>query len=301
MIKSVVITNHLGESIELELRSPEKSGFFIQGIEGLGPSKATINTTELLTNDGSVWNSSRVASRNILFNLGFLEMPTIEVTRQRSYKYFPIKKRIGIVVKADTRTCETFGYVETNEPDIFSNQETTSISVICPDAYFHSLDIMNTVFSGTDHNFQFPFSNESLTVNKISFGDIHNDTQQTIFYEGDADVGVVIYIHALGLIEDITIYNSNTREIMRIDTDRLQTITGAPIGVGDDIVISTVKGDKSVTLVRNGISTNVLNALDKDADWFKLTKGDNIFAYTAGVGETNLQIRMQNQIIYEGV
>lgn len=57
----------------------------------------------------------------------------------------------------------------------------------------------------------------------------------------------------------------------------------------------------SLTLLRNGKTTNILNCLDKNADWFQLAKGDNIFAYTAEYGSTNLQFKIENRIVYEGV
>lgn len=44
MIKSVTVVNHLGESLKLDLASPEKSGFIAKSMEGLGPVKATVNT-----------------------------------------------------------------------------------------------------------------------------------------------------------------------------------------------------------------------------------------------------------------
>ena len=94
MIKNVTVTNHLGESIKLNLRVPEKSGFLIQKISGLGPSKANINSTESATIDGSIYNSARVTSRNIVIELAFMFSPTVEDVRQRSYKYFPIKKEL---------------------------------------------------------------------------------------------------------------------------------------------------------------------------------------------------------------
>ena len=75
MIKSVRIVNHLNESITLELARPEKSGFAILSIEGLGPSKATINSTEVSTMDGAIFNSSRVVARNIVFDLRFCSNP----------------------------------------------------------------------------------------------------------------------------------------------------------------------------------------------------------------------------------
>jgi hypothetical protein len=131
MIKSITITNHLNESIKLELGFPERSGFLIQEISGLGPVKADINVSELSNIDGSIYNSARLPSRNIVFKLVLLESPTIEDTRQKSYKYFPIKKRVRLLIETTNRTAEIFGYVESNEPIIFSRQETTQISIVC--------------------------------------------------------------------------------------------------------------------------------------------------------------------------
>ena len=56
MIHSFAITNYLGDRIKLDLREPEVSGFLIKSVTGLGPVKATVNTTEVVTNDGSMFN-----------------------------------------------------------------------------------------------------------------------------------------------------------------------------------------------------------------------------------------------------
>ena len=64
MIKSITIANPIGETLTLELGYPEKSGFLILGIDGLGPSKATINTIEMATSDGSRQTSAKITSRS---------------------------------------------------------------------------------------------------------------------------------------------------------------------------------------------------------------------------------------------
>ena len=304
MIKSVTIINYLNEKIVLELGRPDKSGLLIKSIEGLGPSEATINAKEIATSDGALFNSARVNSRNIVLTLGFLFHPTVEDMRQLTYKYFPIKQRLTIRIETDNRIAETYGYVETNEPDIFQKEETTQISIICPDAYFYSAgsDGNNiTVFSGIEDAFEFPFSNESLTENLIEFGKIHYSQEQTVYYNGDAEIGIIITIHAINKEKNVTIYNTGTRGIMKIDTEKIEQLTGYGIINGDDIIISTVKKDKYIHLLRNGEYINILNALDKDSEWFQLTKGDNIFAYTAEEGATNLQFKIENRTLYEGV
>lgn len=307
MIYSFAITNYLGDRVKLELGKPEVSGFLIKSVTGLGPVKANVNTTEVVTNDGSMFNSARLSQRNIVFQLAFVDTvygETIEDIRQKSYKYFPAKKSVEIVIETDNRYVKIKGYVESNEPDIFSSQEGTQISIICPDPYFYSAgeDGNNVAdFYTIDPMFEFPFSNESLTDPLLIFGEIQIKTEGVITYYGDSEIGVVIYIHAIGPATNINIYNTETREVMMINTTKLEKLTGKGLVASDDIVINTTKGEKSITLIREGASYNILNCLDKNTDWFTLSKGDNIFAFTAETGVTNLQFRIENQVIYEGV
>ena len=302
MIKSVIVTNYLGESVQLRLGELEpKSGLLITNIDGLGPAKANVNTTEMATNDGDVYNSSRLTKRNIVLTLRFGWAPTIEQARQKSYKYFPIKRRVGLLFETDNRICEVFGYVESNEPNIFSPESETKISIICPDPYFYSVEENVLSFYSMESLFEFPFENDSVSEPMIEMGSIQLKSEQTIYYTGDAETGIVINIHAIGSVSNVTIFNMGTREVMKLDTNRLQEMTGYGIIAGDDITISTVRGKKSVYLLRNGVRTNIINCLDKQADWFQLAKGDNVFAYTADAGSVNLQFKITNQIVYEGV
>ena len=303
MIEYIIVTNYLGDSLKLELARPEKSGFIVQSIDGLGPPKANINMTDNATSDGSSYNSGKADKRNIVLKLLFEQYgsETIEDARQKSYKYFPIKKPVTLTIKSDNRICETAGYVESNTPDIFSKKSGCQISIVCPDPYLYSDEVMTTVFYGIEPNFEFPFENNSLSENLIEFGIITNKTENFIFYDGDSEVGITIVMHAVGDATNVTIHNTGTREKMKIDTTKLAALTGHSIINGDDIVITTNKNYKSIYLTREGITTNILNCIDRDSDWFTLSKGDNLFAYVAETGASNLQFRILNRVIYEGV
>lgn len=300
MIKSVTVINYKDESIKLELGRPEKSGFAIRNISGLGPCKANISVTDISTDDGGLFSSARVEKRNIVMNLVYYGRLSAEEVRHLSYQYFPLKKNVTLVVETDARTCQISGYVESNEPDIFSERESAQISIICPDPYFYGMSAKNVTFAGKEPLFEFPFENNSLSNEEIEFGVLTNVQMQNILYEGDADVGFKVYIKPIASVRNITVYNVRTREEMSIDTDKIESITGEAFGVGDELIISTVKREKGAYLLREGRYYNVLNCVDIYSDWFVLTKGDNSFAFTAEEGPTNIELYFSYQLLYEG-
>lgn len=308
MLKSITITNYLGNSATYRIQGADPddgSGLLITEITGLGPTKADINMTELATADGGIFNSARASSRNIVIKAKFTNAKTIEEARLASYKFFPIKKKVIFHIETDNRIAETEGYVESNDPVIFSDSCEMQVSILCESPYFLSVSEegkKETTFAGIDFLFEFPFENDSLQEPLLEFGNIVNKKENTVYYDGDAETGCIINIHAVGQANKITIYNIKTREIMNLDTDKLQSLgLGTAFEYGDDITINTIKGQKSITLLRNGVTYNILNILGKDADWFQLAKGDNLFTFVAEYGETNLQFKIYSQVVYEGV
>jgi hypothetical protein len=302
MIKSIKVTNPKGESLVLDLFHPEKSGLIVRSISGLGPPKANINSTDLATADGALYSSARASTRNIVFNLQFMFAPTIEDSRQLTYKYFPLKKLVKIEVETDNRSLETSGYVESNSPDIFSREETTQISIVCLDPFFYDPNPSVTQFATVTPTFEFPFSNESTSEDLIEFGTINLDTRSTIDYVGDVDTGVLITIHALGSVSgSLTIYNVETQEKMVIDLAKIKTLIGKDYGSGDDIIISTVSGDKYVQVLHDGKYTNAIAAIEKLADWFQVSVGQNIFNFTVTKGIENLVMSFSYRNAYGGI
>lgn len=302
MIEYFIIKNYLGESVKITLAEGDpEHGMIISKVEGLGPPKANLGMTDLATIDGSIWNSSRVEKRNITIKMIFAYANTIEETRQRTYKYFPVGKELELIVKTDNRFVYTKGVIETNQPDIFSKEEGNNISLVCGDPFFYSKQTQVTVFFGIQPLFEFAFSNESLTEKKIEFGSIERSKEKAIYYDGEREAGVTISIHALANVGDIIIYNTGTRERMDISAERIKEITGASLGAGDDIIITTMRNNKRIRLRRKGRLTNIFNALSRESSWFTLAKGNNIFAYEASYGAESVIIKIEHQIVYEGV
>lgn len=325
MINSVTVTNHLGKSLRLELARPELTGLAITSLTGIGPGKATINTTELATTDGSIYNSGKLPERNIVIEITYLFHSTIEEARHISYEYFPLKKKITLEFETELRTVKIEGYVESNDPNIFNKQVKSQISIVCPDPYFYAIQDQVTYFSSTESLFEFPFENDGLDLTHalipsqdlypseeiypgsydfepvLIFGNITVDKIQNIFYEGNSDTGISIKIHALSSADDLKIFDVTTRGEIDLDSDIIRTLTGDSIIAGDDLEICTAKGKKKVELTRNGIRYNILNAVNKDADWFQLQYGDNEFAYTFDGDLSAIQFEIHNKVLFEGI
>ena len=303
MIESITVMNHLNDVLELTLRNPYQTGIVVKSITGLGPGKASINTSAFSMDDGTLFNSARLEQRNIVITLGFLPVPTIEDVRLLTYKHFPIKKPITLFVLTDNRLAMIEGYVESNEPDIFSKQESTTISIVCPKPHFTSVDQNIVNFSTVRPTFEFPMENASLMVPTIELSTLELIFEKNLPYSGDQEAGVLITINAMGASGNITIHNTTTLESMTINTTKLASVSGGPLASGDTIYISTVRGDKFARLLRGGSYTNILNCLDKNTDWFQLTTGDNLFSYTTTPSgdANNLRFRVDYQVLYSGV
>lgn len=309
MLHKIVVKNPKGEALEMELPYPDKCGFTVAKVEGLGPPQATINGQEMASTDGMFYSSARASARQIIFTLEFHARDrnsiygelSIEECRHLCYRYFPLKKQITIIVYTDSQTLYTTGYVESNEPEIFSQQEYATISIICPDPYMYEYDSDSTTITKIVPIFEFPFSNESLIEPLLEMSEFLVEPRATLDYKGTVDTGVIIDIFAKGPCGNITLYNVDTLEQISIDTDMIASITGKAFGNGDSIIISTIREKRYCRLLRDGFYINIIGAIGRDSDWFQISNGANVFTFSAQTGETKISVTFSYQNAYMGV
>lgn len=318
MIRTVTVTNHNKESLTMDLFHPEYSGLIITNIDGLGPAQANINISDMATVDGGKFSSARQQTRNIVFTFQLMMEPTIEDVRINIYRYFPIKKMVTLKFKTDRRTTETTGYVESITPDIFQKEVTCQVSIICPDPNFYASGDTTSLFAGVIPRFESPIygqewgipngwpaeewrSGDKRVVDTFELGDIVLETTAIFDYHGDIDAGMIIEIHASGMADGITILNNKTREHISIDTNKIYQITGIRYDTKDDILISTYLGNRYVRLFHEGKYYDILGAINRDADFFQLTSGENVFSFQAENGVENLRISFTYRNAYGGI
>lgn len=280
---TLTIENHKGEQLQLT----QNPNYSITSVEGLPPPTANINTAVNANFDGSTYRSSRLNERNIVIMLAI--EGDAEANRINLYQYIKAKKQCTLYYQNGSRNVSIVGYVESLEIAIFGEKETAQISIICPRPYF--ADVVQTILdmSATSAMFEFPFAIEE---EGIEFSTLAVATDSIVQNLGDVETGAVIVFHATGTASNPVIYNLDTAEFFKVNID---------MSAGDLLVISTIKGEKTVTAILSGIEWNYINSMVQGSSWIQLESGANTMLYNADSHPENLECMISFSNLYEGV
>ena len=280
---SLTVKNNRGDELNLT-RSPD---YTVYRVEGLAPPPATINSSANTTIDGSKINSVKLESRNIVI-YAKLE-GDIEASRIALYKYFPLKQNVTVYFKNGRRNVHITGAVESLECDLFENPQTAQISILCPYPYFKDVNDLAVTFSDVTPAFTFPFSVSSTGK---AFSTYIMNNRKLFVNTSDIETGLIIKLYATGTVVKPTIYEIITGRKIRLNMT---------MQAGDTLIIDTTVYNKSITLIRNGVSTNALGYMIPDSDWLIVSAGDNVFTYECESGASSLQITLTAPVLYSGV
>lgn len=297
------IENTKGEILTL---TQNEVKYQVVSIIGLNPPNAQINTSSTANLDGAEYNSSKLLPRNIVITLKLNGAgTTVENTRQQLYKFFPTKEWCRFYFKNENRNVYIDGYAETNEVNLFENKQTMQISIICPQPYFKALEEISDDISKITPTFFFPFSfgsngattpgiEDINTDDAIPFSEVSLNKITDIYNDSESETGVIIDIKVISAINKIEIKNTGTGESLILNYEFLEN---------DEIKLNTNKGQKSVTLIRDGTIYNVFSAIQKGSKFFQLSIGDNFFSYIVddGVNDSHVNIIYKHSTVYRGV
>ena len=306
MIEEVLVTNSSGETLPLTLKNPGNSGFYLLGVDGLGPVKTNLNIRDNTLTSGGVFNSARTPTRNIVIYLRFMASPTIEAARLRSYNFFMTESRIRLDIRTDAGTYYIYGYVESNETYLFSQSQGCSVSIICPNPFFQKEnEVITGVISLIEQGFTFPFSNEG-TSDLINLGErIYPYSEFYIPFYGTVNIGPKIIIQAQsGQVNNPTLYFHNPYNINDSESLGFTFTESLPLlEDGDYLEVVCERTNKSVRryCVATSSFINYIGAVNYDSSWPILHPGDNVFAYDADSGVENIRLIYEYMPRYIGV
>lgn len=291
MFFNLNLENQSGEQLNL---STTANQYMTSKIDGLNPPAGTISTSTYAGMDGSYLNNAFIEKRNLVISF---EMRGIGLEKRRHALYRVVKpsRYIKVFYKTAGIDVYTEGYVETCEISNFDALTSGQISIICPDPYWYSTSAVYAYYSQVTGAFHFPFPESDAP---FPLG-VYSTTDNIIIQNDGDETGFTIQIEASSneTVPEIaaytpTIYNADTGEYLQIKGEILK---------GDVITITTKTGNKTVTLTRNGVDSNIINRLVSGSTWLSLREGKNTFHVQAVRGVKNLKVTLMHRNAYLGV
>lgn len=298
------IENKIGEVLRL---TQDESEFQVVRIDGLNPPNAQINTLSMANIDGARYNSSKLETREIVITIRLNGAGAItEANRQRLYRFFPTKEWCKFYYTNNFRDVFIECYANSVEVSPFDNGQTMQVSLLCPQPYFKSLALIIDDISKELSRFEFPFSfgsngatNPTVQVweetdDAIPFSEIEMDRVTNVYNNSESECGMIIEIYIVRSVNTITIQNTDTGEFLTLNYQ---------FNPEDKVIINTNKGEKSILLIRSGITSNIFPSLVKGSSFFQLNIGNNYFGYTLGEGVevSRVHILFKHHTVYRGV
>ena len=281
----LILENASGDQLTFAQNSP----FTVTEIQGLNPPTAIINTSQIALMDGAKFNSSKLEMRTI--NVAFAIEYEAAKNRIEMYTVLKSKQYVKLYYNGQYRQVFIEGYIESIDITYFEMKQIVTCAIICPSPYFKEAQIIVDELQTIVGAFHFPFS--STAEPQLVFSYISNDLGLTVENEGDVECGMIIELYAREAVSNPKIFNYLTQDYFGLQIDMEQA---------DLITIDTRQGQKSVTLLRDGVETNIFNSVIQGSTWLQLEANGSTFVYEVGTGEdADLYVTFSHYNLFEGV
>ena len=276
---SLIVKNSANKTLNLT----DNPNYFTVA-EGFNSLTANVNTTSSATGHGSIFNSTKLANRNI--TLQIILRGDIEASRIALYEFFSPLSELMFYYQNQHRKVHISGYVESFECDPNMLNETANISVICNKPFLLDDNTDNPSLSYVKDYFKFSCS---VSEEGIPFSELKNSNETVIVNNGEHETGCIITLYAKGgILAPVRITNLLNGQYFELITD---------MQVEDIIVINTNSGKKSAKLFRDGSETNLFSQISDSSTWLQLRPGENILSASYNLSMLSVDISIVAEYI----
>lgn len=250
----------------------ENINFKLSNVDGLTSASVELSSSTVASMDGDNVNNKRAIPRGIVFDLA-IEGADVEEKKRYVLRYIKPKQKARLRWTQNDREIEIEGIVETIEMPRYTKSVVMQVSMYCSQPFWEDInyivqeisEILNLHYFTNDENDMLYFPADG-----IPFGEYDANRTKVFENSGDVSVGMEIRIIALGNVGNPVLYNSDGK------------FFGVNISMvsGDEIVISTVKGEKSIKYNGN----NIIDKIKVGSTWLQLECGENEFTIDSDDG-----------------
>lgn len=282
---SLTLENKNGDQLTFGQNSP----FTISEIQGLNPPDATINTSQVALIDGARFNSAKMNMRTI--NVAFAIEYSAAYNRIEVFKVLKSKQYVKLYYNGDYRDVWIEGYIQKIDIAYFEKKQIVTCTILCPFPYFREAQQIINEIENIISAFHFPFA--STAEPELLFGYLSDDVAVLVENNGDVECGLTIELYASTNVTNPKIWNYVSREFFGLNYQLQQA---------DLITINTRQGEKTVTLLRNGVETNIFNYVMQGSTWLQLSPSGDTFVYEVETGNNaDLSVTFKHDNLFEGV
>ena len=296
MIKTEVLTyiNSRGETIVFGINSKYHVNVS-KDVQGLSDLNDTIYSTNSMGQHGDTYAGVRIEPRvididgkinddnkdnQLRLRRDALKILNPELDGTLYYTYGDFIRKIGAKVSGSP----TF--------DRKNLSQEFTVSFKCLDPFWQDENETREDIASWLGDWEFPCDIEQDDAEDMIFGHREESLIVDVYNAGHIKAGMRITFRALGELTNPMLFNVDTREFIKVNITMV---------AGDEIEIDTSYGNKSITLKRNGVETNIYRYMDVDSTFIQLDIGDNIFRYDADTGLDNLEASVSFAQKYLGV
>ena len=265
----LVFVNANGQRLDL-LRNRNK--FKLIASEGLHGIETDFSETESPYTDGSNVDNARALPRGIA--LKFAMQGDVEASLD-FFHSFVKSKQIGKLIKTEgERETKIQGRVTVPPYSRNANPVEVELQLYCGQPYWEDVEEIVGTISEIIDLLYFPEVGRGFPEEGVPFGLINPELSKTIINDGDTAIGLTIVINALEEVKNPRIACSTGSQ------NGYYMQLNVTINEGDEVIISTHKGAKSITI--NGsdylAGKPILSLLEYVGDeWLQLETGANVF------------------------
>lgn len=266
--------------------------FDLWGVDGMTSAATSIASSAMGGADGDIVNNVTATPRPIAIYLRIKSGVNVEDAKRAVLQVVKIKQTGMLEWTQNERTVTLSGVVESVDMPRWTNEVILQISMYCSQPFWEDLDFVVQQISEAIDLHWFTDSASGMIYfpeEGLPLGEYDTIRTKHFHNKGDVAVGLEISVVAFDTVTNPIIYDGSGNFLGVGYGDGAKRVQ---LQAGDNIVITTHKGNKNITL--NGKS--ILTKLRPQSTWLQLEAGDNL--YTINSDDDSLS-NMAFSLIYK--
>ena len=247
--------------------------FDLVHVDGMTAAATSIASSTMGGADGDIVNNVQANPRPIVIDLRVKSDVDVEEAKRAVMRVVKIKQLGTLEWEQRDRTITISGIVESVDMPRWTNAVTLQISMYCSQPFWEDLDFIVQQISEAISLHWFTDSAADMLCfpeQGIPLGEYDTIRTKQFYNSGDVAVGMELSIVAFDPVTNPIIYDGNGNFFGVGYGDGAKQVQ---LVAGDNVVITTHKGKKNITL--NGKS--ILAKLRPQSTWLQMEAGDNLF------------------------